>query len=35
MPAPPRILVAEGAPRGGIVALCITRTTGWGVLFYA
>ncbi len=34
-PAPARILVAEGAPRGGLAALCITQTTGWGVLYYA
>lgn len=34
-PAPTRILVAEGAPRGGLAALCITQTTGWGVLYYA
>lgn len=33
--APNRILVAEGAPRGGLAALCITQTTGWGVLYYA
>lgn len=30
-----RTLVAEGAPRGGLAALCITQTTGWGVLYYA
>ncbi|GAB5077135.1 MFS transporter [Arthrobacter sp. AD-310] len=37
MPAPAvsRILVAEGAPRGGLAALCITQTTAWGVLYYA
>ena len=37
MPAPAlsRTLVAEGAPRGGLAALCITQTTGWGVLYYA
>lgn len=37
MPAPvvTRSLVAEGAPRGGFAALCITQTTGWGVLYYA
>lgn len=34
-PAPARILAAEGAPRGGLAALCITQTTGWGVLYYA
>ena len=34
-PAPTRILAAEGAPRGGLAALCITQTTGWGVLYYA
>lgn len=34
-PAPARTLVAEGAPRGGLAALCITQTTGWGVLYYA
>jgi hypothetical protein len=34
-PAPPRTLAAEGAPRGGLAALCITQTTGWGVLHYA
>ncbi|MGP4030902.1 MFS transporter [Pseudarthrobacter sp. 1C304] len=34
-PAPIRILAAEGAPRGGLAALCITQTTGWGVLYYA
>jgi MFS family permease len=28
-------LIAEGAPRGGLAALCITQTTGWGVLYYA
>ena len=33
--APTRILTAEGAPRGGLAALCITQTTGWGVLYYA
>ncbi|WP_231728469.1 MFS transporter [Arthrobacter sp. EPSL27] len=33
--APTRILAAEGAPRGGLAALCITQTTGWGVLYYA
>jgi MFS family permease len=37
MPAPAvsRALVAEGAPRGGFPALCITQTTGWGILYYA
>ncbi|MEV7134341.1 hypothetical protein AB0N24_15770 [Arthrobacter sp. NPDC093128] len=37
MPAPAvtRSLVAEGAPRGGLAALCITQTTGRGVLYYA
>ena len=37
MPAPAlsRTPVAEGAPRGGLAALCITQTTGWGVLYYA
>ncbi|KRE47594.1 MFS transporter [Arthrobacter sp. Soil736] len=37
MPAPAlsRTLVAEGAPRGGLAALCITQTTGWGILYYA
>jgi MFS family permease len=34
-PAPSRTLPAEGAPRGGLAALCITQTTGWGVLYYA
>ena len=34
-PAPTRILAAEGAPRGGLAALCITQTVGWGVLYYA
>jgi predicted MFS family arabinose efflux permease len=34
-PAPSRTLAAEGAPRGGLAALCITQTTGWGVLYYA
>lgn len=34
-PAPARILAAEGAPRGGLVSLCITQTTAWGVLYYA
>ncbi|AOT05531.1 MFS transporter [Arthrobacter sp. U41] len=29
------MLAAEGAPRGGLAALCITQTTGWGVLYYA
>ncbi|MGO4121703.1 MFS transporter [Arthrobacter sp. YAF16] len=33
--APTPTLVAEGAPRGGLAALCITQTTGWGVLYYA
>ncbi|WP_445154517.1 MFS transporter [Arthrobacter sp. Hor0625] len=33
--APSRSPVAEGAPRGGLAALCITQTTGWGVLYYA
>ncbi|KRE78669.1 hypothetical protein [Arthrobacter sp. Soil763] len=32
---PSRSLVAVGAPRGGLAALCITQTTGWGVLYYA
>ncbi|MFF2318234.1 MFS transporter [Arthrobacter sp. NPDC058097] len=37
MPAPAvsRKLVAEGALRGGLAALCITQTTAWGVLYYA
>lgn len=37
MPAPAvsRTLVAEGAPRGGLAALCITQTTAWGILYYA
>ena len=37
MPAPAlsRTVVAEGAPRGGLAALCITQTTGWGVLYYS
>jgi MFS family permease len=37
MPAqvPVRTLTAEGAPRGGLAALCITQTTAWGVLYYA
>ena len=37
MPAPAetRSLVAEGAPRGGLAALCINQITGWGVLYYA
>lgn len=30
-----RILAAEGAPRGGLAALCITQTTSWGILYYA
>ncbi|MEO5316772.1 MFS transporter [Pseudarthrobacter sp. CC12] len=34
-PALAHALVAEGAPRGGLAALCITQTTGWGVLYYA
>ncbi|WP_157365072.1 hypothetical protein [Arthrobacter sp. QXT-31] len=34
-PAVSRALVAEGAPRGGLAALCITQTTAWGVLYYA
>jgi MFS family permease len=34
-PAPSQTLAAEGAPRGGLAALCITQTTGWGVLYYA
>ncbi|MCU1533071.1 MAG: major facilitator superfamily 1 [Arthrobacter sp.] len=34
-PAPSRTLVAEGAPRGGPAALCITQPTGWGALDYA
>ncbi|MDP9989442.1 MFS family permease [Arthrobacter oryzae] len=33
--APVQELVAEGAPRGGLAALCITQTTAWGVLYYA
>lgn len=35
VPAVSRTLVGEGAPRGGLAALCITQTTGWGVLYYA
>lgn len=37
MPAPAvsRTLLAEGAPRGGLAALCVTQTTGWGILYYA
>lgn len=35
MPAPARMLTAEGAPRGGLAALCITQTTAWGALYYA
>lgn len=34
-PAPSRTLAAEGAPRGGLAALCITQTISWGVLYYA
>ncbi|TNB67697.1 MFS transporter [Arthrobacter sp. BB-1] len=34
-PAPSQTLAAEGAPRGGLAALCITQTTSWGVLYYA
>jgi MFS family permease len=34
-PAPSRTLAAEGAPRGGLTALCITQTISWGVLYYA
>ncbi|CAN7169388.1 MFS transporter [Arthrobacter sp. LjRoot14] len=34
-PAPARILVAEGAPRGGLAAMCVTQTTAWGALYYA
>ena len=34
-PAISRTLVAEGAPRGGLAALCITQTTGGGILYYA
>ncbi|WP_104045129.1 MFS transporter [Arthrobacter sp. ZGTC412] len=34
-PAPSRTLAAEGAPRGGLAALCVTQTTSWGVLYYA
>ncbi|MDQ0824532.1 MFS family permease [Arthrobacter sp. B2I5] len=30
-----RTLAAEGAPRGGLAALCITQTTAWGILYYA
>ena len=26
---------AAGAPRGGLVSLCITQTTGWGLLYYS
>ncbi|TQJ33639.1 hypothetical protein [Arthrobacter sp. SLBN-122] len=33
--APSRALAAEGAPRGGLAALCITQTTAWGILYYA
>ncbi|WP_258006579.1 MFS transporter [Arthrobacter sp. AFG20] len=33
-PAPSQTLVAEGAPRGGLAALCITQTISWGVLYY-
>ena len=37
MPAPAvsRTLLAEGAPRRGLAALCVTQTTGWGILYYA
>ncbi|MDQ0755947.1 MFS transporter [Arthrobacter sp. B3I4] len=35
MPQPGRALTADGAPRGGLAALCITQTTGWGALYYA
>jgi MFS family permease len=34
-PTPSQTLAAEGAPRGGLAALCITQTTSWGVLYYA
>lgn len=34
-PAPSQTLAAEGAPLGGLAALCITQTIGWGVLYYA
>ncbi len=33
-PAPSLTLAAEGAPRGGLAALCITQTISWGVLYY-
>jgi MFS family permease len=33
--APSPTLAAEGAPRGGLAALCITQTISWGVLYYA
>lgn len=33
--APAGIRAAEGAPRGGLAALCITQTTSWGALYYA
>jgi hypothetical protein len=35
VPALSRTLVAEDAPRRGLVALCITQTTGWGIPYYA
>jgi hypothetical protein len=34
-PAPTRILTAEGTQCGGLAALSITQSTGWGVLYYA
>ena len=34
-PAPTRIHAPDGAPRGGLAALCITQTTAWGVLYSA
>lgn len=34
MPAPAPSLAAEGAPHGGLPALCITQTNGGGVLYY-
>lgn len=33
-PAPSPTLAAEGAPRGGLAALCITQTISWGALYY-
>lgn len=33
-PAPSQTPAAEGAPRGGLAALCITQTISWGVLYY-